>query len=251
MAFGYLSPGVMDRPVLLVGQGVLSRTPATQARERTARLQVDIDESGAANYAYRVEDAGYTAELERNTFRRATRQRAQQIAANRLLQTGLHGTAQLSTDDVSATSGPFATSTQGSVAHFVWRDGTTAVPVLSSLSGGMDSQVQTWLAEPARTQPWACIGGEFDETLAMTLPRFVRVTDLPTDTAVQNRFLTFSSRYVFDPATRMLQVSRHLRAAFGHQMCSASEFADIKDDLVRIERDLDAQLVVKVANTKS
>jgi hypothetical protein len=250
IAFGYLSPGVMDRPVLLVGEGVLSRTPPTQLRQRTARLQIDIDESGTAHYAYRVVDAGYTAELERNTFRRATPQRAQQIAANRLLQTGLHGTAQLTSDDVAATSGPFATSTQGSVAHFVWRGGTTAAPVLSSLSGGMGSQVQTWLAEPARTQPWACLGGEFDETLEMTLPGFARVTDLPTDTAVQDGWVAFSSHYVFDPATRTLQVSRHLRAAFAHQMCSAGEFADIKDDLVRIERDLDAQLVVKAANGK-
>ncbi|QQC65026.1 DUF3857 domain-containing transglutaminase family protein [Paraburkholderia ginsengisoli] len=249
-AFGYLPPGVMDRPVLLVGEGVLSRTPATQPRERSARLQIDVDESGSANYAYRVEDAGFTAEVERNTFRRATRQRTQQIAANRLLLTGLHGTAQLRTDDVAATVGPFATSMQGSVAHFVWQDGTTAVPALTSLSGGMGSQVQTWLAEPARTQPWACIGAEFDETLEMTLPRFVRVTDLPADTAVQDRFLTFSSRYSFDPATRMLQVSRHLRAAFGHQMCSADEFAGMKDDLVRIERDLDAELVVKAAKVK-
>jgi transglutaminase-like putative cysteine protease len=249
-AFGYLPPGVMDRPVLLVGEGVLSRTPATQLRERSARLQIDVDESGSANYAYRVEDAGFTAEVERNTFRRATRQRAQQIAANRLLLTGLHGTAQLSTDDVAATVGPFATSMHGSVAHFVWQDGTTAVPALTSLSGGMGSQVQTWLAEPARTQPWACIGGAFDETLEMTLPGFVRVTDLPADTTVQDRFLTFSSRYVFDPATRMLQVSRHLRAAFGHQMCSADEFAEMKDDLVRIERDLDAELVVKAAKVK-
>jgi transglutaminase-like putative cysteine protease len=249
-AFGYLPPGVMDRPVLLVGEGALSRTPATQVRGRSARLQIDVDESGTANYAYRVEDTGFTAEVERNTFRRATRQRTHQIAANRLLQTGLHGTAQLRTDDVSATNGPFATAMQGTVAHFVWQDGTTAVPALTSLSGGMGSQVQSWLAEPARTQPWACIGGEFDETLEMTLPRFVRLTDLPADLAVQDRFLTFSSRYVFDPATRMLQVSRHLRAAFGHQMCSADEFAAMKDDLVRIERDLDAGLVVKVTNPK-
>ncbi|RKT27616.1 transglutaminase superfamily protein [Paraburkholderia sp. RAU2J] len=247
-AFGYLPSGVMDRPVLLVGEGVLSRTPATQVRGRSARLQIDVDESGTANYAYRVEDTGFTAEVERNTFRRATRQRTQQIAANRLLQTGLHGTAQLRADDVAATNGPFATAMQGTVAHFVWQDGTTAVPALTSLSGGMGSQVQSWLAEPARTQPWACIGGEFDETLEMTLPRFVHVTDLPADTAVQDRFLTFSSRYVFDPATRTLQVSRHLRAAFGHQMCSADEFAAMKDDLVRIERDLDAELVVKVMN---
>ncbi|MGF6903037.1 DUF3857 domain-containing transglutaminase family protein [Paraburkholderia sp. GAS348] len=245
VGFGYLPPSVMDRPVLLVDDGVLARTPATQWRERMARLQIDVDESGAANYAYRVEDAGYTAELERNTFRRATRQRTQQIAANRLLLTGLHGTAQLRAGDLTATDGPFSISMQGRVEHFVWTDGTTAVPALTSLSGGMAGQVQAWLAEPARTQPWACIGGEFDETLEMTLPRFARVTEVPPDATVQDRFFEFSARYVFDPAARVLQVRRHLRAAFGHQMCSADEFAGVKDDLVRIERDLDAEVVVK------
>ncbi|WGS51282.1 DUF3857 domain-containing protein [Paraburkholderia sp. D15] len=248
IAFGYLPPSVMDRPVLLVDDGVLARTPATQARERSARIQIDVDEHGTASYAYRAEDTGYTAELERNTFRRATRQRTQLIAANRLLTTGLHGTAQLHAGDVNATDGPFATSMQGTVAHFVWNDGSTAVPALTSLSGGMDSQVQAWLAEPARTQPWACIGGTFDETLEMTLPRFARVTDLPVDANAQDRFLTFSSRYVFDPSTRVLQVRRQLRAAFDHQMCSADDFAAMKDDLVRIERDLDAVVVVKAGN---
>ncbi|WP_144142931.1 DUF3857 domain-containing transglutaminase family protein [Paraburkholderia sp. BCC1884] len=248
VGFGYLPPSVMDRPVLLVDEGVLARTPATQLRERNARLQIEVDENGAAHYAYRAEDVGFSAEIERNTFRRATRQRTQQIAANRLLATGLHGTAQLRTDDVSATQGPFATSMQGTVEHFIWTDGTTAVPALTSFSGGMGSQVQAWLEEPARTQPWACIGGEYDETLEITLPHFARVTDVPGETTLQDRFLTFSSRYVFDPATRVLQVRRHLRAAFGHQMCSADEFAAMKDDLVRVERDLDAEVVVKVAN---
>ncbi|MFL9865895.1 DUF3857 and transglutaminase domain-containing protein [Paraburkholderia fungorum] len=247
MSFGYLPPSVMDRPVLLVDEGELARTPATQLRQRTARLQIDVDENGAANYAYRVEDAGYTAELERNLFRRATRQGTQQIAANRLLQTGLHGTAHLQSGDVTATDGPFSTSMQGRVPHFVWSDGTTAVPALTSLSGGMAGQVQAWLAEPSRTQPWACIGGSFDETLELTLPRFVRVTDVPPDAAVKDRFFEFSSHYVFDPATRVLQIRRQLQAAFGHQMCSADEFAGVKDDLVRIERDLDAEVVVKVA----
>ncbi|WP_454862463.1 DUF3857 domain-containing transglutaminase family protein [Paraburkholderia fungorum] len=246
VSFGYLPPSVMDRPVLLVDEGVLARTPATQLRERTARLQIDVDEQGAASYAYRVEDSGYTAELERNLFRRATRQGTQQIAANRLLQTGLHGTAHLQTGDVAATDGPFSTSMQGRVEHFVWTDGTTAVPALTSLSGGMAGQVQAWLAQPSRTQPWACLGGTFDETLELTLPSFVHVTDVPPDAAVKDRFFEFSSRYVFDPVARVLQVRRHLQAAFGHQMCSADEFAGVTDDLVRIERDLDAEVVVKV-----
>ncbi|MGF6967019.1 transglutaminase-like putative cysteine protease [Paraburkholderia sp. WC7.3g] len=248
--FGYLPGGVMDRPVLLVDAGVLARTPATQRRERNARVQIDIDENGTAHYAYRVEDAGYTAELERNTFRRATRQHAQQLAAGRLLQTGLHGTAQLQTDDVAVTGGPFATSMQGSVPHLIWPDGTTAVPALTSLAGGMGSQVEAWLAEPVRTHPWTCIGGEFDETLELSLPRFVRETDLPTDSTVEDPLLTFASHYIFDPATRTLQVNRHLRAAFGHQMCTANEFIAIRDDLVRIERDLDAEVVVRAASAK-
>ncbi|MCC8401471.1 DUF3857 domain-containing protein [Paraburkholderia sp. MMS20-SJTN17] len=248
--FGYLPGGVMDRPVLLVDDGVLARTPATQPRERNARLQIDIDDDGTGHYAYRVEDAGFPAELERNRFRRATRQGAQQIAASRLLQTGLHGTAQSETEDVRATAGAFATSTEGRVPHLVWPDGTTAVPALTSLAGGMNSQVEAWLAEPVRTQPWTCIGGEFDETLELSLPRFVRVTDLPADSLVEDPLLTFASRYVFDPQTRTLQVSRHLRAAFGHQMCTASEFAAIHDDLVRIERDLDAELVVKSVSVR-
>jgi len=250
VGFGYLPVAVMDRPVLLVGEGVLSRTPATQERERTARVQIDVDENGTAHYAYRVEDAGFTAEIERNVFRRASRQRTQQIAGNRLLQTGLHGSAQLQTGDVAATDGPFATWMQGKLEHFVWTDGTTAVPTLTSFSGGMDSQVQAWLAEPVRTQPWACIGGVFDETLEITLPRFARLTDIPADTEVQNRYVRFSSHYVFDPAARVLQVRRQLRADFGHQMCSAAEFAAMQEDLVRIERDLDAQIVVKAARLR-
>ncbi|EEA00556.1 putative transmembrane protein [Burkholderia sp. H160] len=246
--FGYLPGGVMDRPVLLVDDGVLARTPATQRHERNARVQIDIDDNGTAHYAYRVEDAGFPAELERNTFRRATRQGAQQLAASRLLQTGLHGTARLETDDVTARAGPFATSMQGSVPHLIWREGTTAVPALTSFAGGMRSQIEAWLIEPVRTQPWTCIGGEFDETLEMSLPRFVRVTDLPADSTVEDPLLTFASRYVFDPATRTLQVTRHLSAAFGHRMCTANEFAAIHDDLVRIERDLDAEVVVKSAS---
>ena len=142
----------MDRPVLLVDEGVLSRTPATQLRERTARLQIDVDESGAANYAYRVEDAGYTAELERNMFRRATRQRTQQIAANRLLQTGLHGTAQLRTGDLTSTDGPFSTSMQGRVRAFCldrWDDRGAGLDELIRRNGGAGAGVAGGACEDA------------------------------------------------------------------------------------------------------
>lgn len=245
IAFGYLPAVVMDRPVLLVDDGVMARTPAVQPRSRSVRLQIDVSESGAAPYAYRVEDAGATAEPERNLFRRATHQRAQQVAASRLLQTGLHGTTRLSTSDVSTTEGPFTTTIQGALAHFTWTDGTTALPALTSFAGGIASQVQTWLAEPQRTQPWVCVGGDFDETSQITLPDTVRVTDLPSDTTVQDGYFDYASHYVFDPASRVLQITRRLHAQFGHQVCSAEAFDEMRDSLDRIERDALSQVVVK------
>jgi hypothetical protein len=245
IGFGYLPLVVMDRPVLLVDDGVMSRTPAEEPRGRSVRLQIEVSESGVASYAYRVEDSGATAELERNVFRRATHQRAQQIAANRLLQTGLHGTAHLRTSDVATTQGPFTTTIQGALEHFTWTDGTTALPALTSFAGGIASQLQSWLAEPQRTQPWVCVGGDFDETAQISLPDTVRVTDLPSDTSVQDSFFDYASHYVFDPASRVLQVTRRLHARFGHQVCSADAFDEMRASLERMERDALSQVVVR------
>jgi len=244
-AFGDLPAGVMDRPVLLVGEGVLTRTPPPQPRSRATRIEIDVERSGAGRFSYRVEDGGAPAELERNMFRRATRQRWQQIAAERLRVSGWSGLARIQPGDLNATSGAFATSMQGTLEHVTWPDGTTALPALTSLSGGLASQVQAWLVEPQRTQPWVCIEGSFDETAQIRLPDTVRVTDLPQDARVQDRFFDFESHYVFDPATRVVQITRRLDARFGHQMCSADEFRAMRASLVRIERDALSQIVVR------
>jgi len=244
-AFGDLPAGVMDRPVLLVGEGVLTRTPPPQPRSRATRIEIDVERSGAGRFSYRVEDGGAPAELERNMFRRATRQRWQQIAAERLRVSGWSGLARIQPGDLNATSGAFATSMQGTLEHVTWPDGTTALPALTSLSGGLASQVQAWLVEPQRTQPWVCIEGRFDETAQIRLSDTVRVTDLPQDARVQDRFFDFESHYVFDPATRVVQITRRLDARFGHQMCSADEFRAMRASLVRIERDALSQIVVR------
>ncbi|TKC86976.1 DUF3857 domain-containing protein [Trinickia terrae] len=245
--FGYLPPILMDRPALLVDDGVLVRTSAAEPRGRTARLQIDIATSGDAHYAYRVEDSGWTAELERNMFRRATVERVQQIAFDRLKLTGLQGTARLVTDDVAVTYGPFAVSMTGALEHVAWPTGMTAVPALSSLSGGIATQVQGWLAEPVRTQPYVCIGGEFDETGQIVLPPNVRMVGLPDDLAVEDRFYDYASHYVFDSATRVVQVTRRLRARFDKQVCSPQEFDATRSTLVKIERDALAQVVVQAS----
>ncbi|KVT50043.1 DUF3857 and transglutaminase domain-containing protein [Burkholderia ubonensis] len=245
IAFGYLPPIVMDRPALLVDTGVLARTPATQPRTRTARLAIDAARLDAQRYQSYVEDDGWTAELERNVFRRATRERVRQLAVERLRQSGLRGTADLVTTDLAATGGPFGVTMTGTLDHAVWPDGTTAVPALSSPTGGIATQVQSWLAEPVRTQAWVCIGGEFDETAQIALPANVAVTDVPADTAVRDRFVDFASHYVFDAGARVVQITRRLRAHFDRQVCTPDDYAAMRASLERIERDTQAQIVVR------
>jgi len=246
IAFGDLPPIVMDRPALRVDEGVLARTPAAQARERVAHLQIDATQTGAARFQSYVEDAGWTAELERNLFRRASHERAQQIVADRLRQSGLRGGARWESSDRDATGGPFSVTMTGSLDHFVWPDGTTALPALSSLTGGVATQVQGWLVEPARTQPWVCIGGAFRETAQIALPDTAVVTDLPADASARDRFFDFASRYVYDSAAHVVQITRRLDARFDRQVCTPEDFDAMRASLARMERDTQAQIVVRM-----
>jgi transglutaminase-like putative cysteine protease len=249
--FGYLSLAEMDRPALLVGNGTLTdgtltRTPATQPLSRTARLQIDVAPDGSASFASHVEDGGWSAGPERATLQRASPERRKQIADTRLRASGLRGTANLTASGLNAVGTPVTTTLRGSLDDLVWPTGTTALPALTSLSGGIATRVETLLAERVRTQPFVCESGSFDEVSQIGFPRTVHVTDVPADTNIADTFFTYSSRYVFDPAANGLQIERHWRANFGKQVCSPAEFTAMQTALKRIERDTKAQIVVKI-----
>ena len=243
--FGNLPLADMDRPTLLVNSGTLSRTPATEPLARTARLQIDVAPDGTAAFADQVEDAGWSTGPERSNLLHATAERRKQIADTRLRATGLRGVAMLTASDLNASNGPLTTTIIGTLDNVVWTTGTTALPALTSLSGGIATQVENLLAERVRTQPFMCSGGTFDEVAQVTLPKTVRVTDVPTDANFTDAFIDYSSRYVFDPATNLFQAERHLKANFGKQVCTPEDFATMQPVLKRIERDTDAQIIVK------
>ncbi|HTJ94102.1 MAG TPA: DUF3857 and transglutaminase domain-containing protein, partial [Pararobbsia sp.] len=140
--FGYLPSGVLDRPALLVDEGLLVRTPSTQALGRVARLQASVGADGSATYAYFVEDSGWSAEIERNRLRRATAQQRATVVDERLRLTGLQGSGAMSTSPLDVTHGPFDTTIRGALEHVVWPTGMTAIPALSSFSGGIASQLR-------------------------------------------------------------------------------------------------------------
>jgi transglutaminase-like putative cysteine protease len=243
--FGYLPAGVMDRPALLVEQGILVHTPATQALGRTVHLQMQVDADGAASYAYDVEDSGSSAELERNRLRRAGRQQRAAVVAERLQASGLQGDGTLSTSPLEATAGSFQTSIHGKLEHLVWPTGTTAIGAFSSFSGGIASQLRAWLTETARTQPYHCPNGEFDETGVVAFASRFGVTDMPADIELHSDTVDYQSHYLFDAQSQVIQVSRHLSAHFGSTVCPAAGFAASREILLKAERDAMSQVIVK------
>ncbi|WP_244816201.1 DUF3857 and transglutaminase domain-containing protein [Caballeronia sp. Lep1P3] len=245
--FGFLPLADMDRPALLVDAGVLSRTPAAQALSRTARLQIDVGPQGEASFSYWVEDAGWSAEMERMNLRLANAQRRDQIAADRLRYTNLRGAGALTTSDVNATSGPFATTLSGTLDDIVWPTGTTALPALTSLSGGIATQTRNWLAERTRTQPYLCVSGAYDEVSQIALPKAMRVVEVPDDLELTSGAFRYRSRYLFDPSSNVIQVSRTLDARFGKQVCSPDDFNAALPALRKMERDTQSQIIVKVS----
>ena len=163
----------------------------------------------------------------------------------------MRGTASVETDDVKATSGPFAVTMTGTLEHTVWTDGMTALPALSSFAGGIASQIGDWLASPTRTQPYVCIGGTFVEHGSVTLPRDVRLVYAPSDVAIEAGPIDYAAHYVFDPASRVVQISRRLQADFGKQVCTPKDFNAMRDSLMRMERDAFAQIIVQGSGESS
>ncbi|MDR5882839.1 hypothetical protein [Caballeronia sp. LZ032] len=245
VSFGFLPTVDMDRPVLLVDSAVLSRTPATQASEREARLNTDVKPDGAADYTYWVEDAGVMTDIERTRLGRVDATGSEQIAQNRLRESNLRGTGVLTSSDLAATSGPFSTTQRSTLDDVVWSNGATALPALTSLSGGIATQVRDWLVERARTQPYICVGGRFLGTAQIVLPENIHITSMPDNLDLSSGFFKYHAHYSLDPATHTIRITWTLGADFGKQACSPGDF---QTALRKTEWDTRQQIVVRMTS---
>ncbi|MDR5817998.1 transglutaminase-like domain-containing protein [Caballeronia sp. LZ033] len=248
VSFGFLPTVDMDRPVLLVDSAVLSRTPATLASERKARLNTDVKPDGAADYTYWVEHAGVMTDIERTRLGRVDATGSEQIAQNRLRESNLRGTGVLTSSDLAATSGPFSTTQRGTLDDVVRSNGATALPALTSLSGGIAPQVRDWLVERARTQPYICVGGRFLGTAQIVLPENIHITSMPDNLDQSSGFFKYHAHYSLDPATHTIRITWTLGADFGKQACSPGDFQTALPALRKTEWDTRQQIIVRMTS---
>ncbi|WP_109479004.1 DUF3857 and transglutaminase domain-containing protein [Paraburkholderia sp. C35] len=243
--FGYLPSTDMDRPVVLVNQGVVSRTPSTATMSRTTDLSIDVAADGSASFVYRLEAVGWAAEQGRALLRMQTPAQREESLQGELRFVNLSGAATLSTSNLNVSDGPLSLTMKGKLEDFVVPGTAASIPALTSFVGGFQSDARYWLGERQRTQPFVCRNVELHERTRITLPANFRVLDMPEAMAAQDRFIDYRSTYAYDAGANVITVTRDGATRFGSEVCSPEEFTQMRAGIETISRDVRAQVIVR------
>jgi hypothetical protein len=243
--FGFLPSSDMNRPTVLIEQGVLARTPATALMTRSTDLSIKVEPDGSASFTYRMEDAGPFAEQARARLRtQSPAQREESIEAE-LRSANLRGTATLTTSDLTVADGPLTVTMKGTLENLVVPGAAASIRALTSLAGGVDADTRYWLGERQRTQPFVCHNLAVHERARIELPANFRVLDMPEAKRTQDRFVDFESQYTFDPLSNVVTMTREGATHFASDVCTPDEFAQMRPALEAIGRDVRAEVIVK------
>ncbi|GJG99104.1 DUF3857 and transglutaminase domain-containing protein [Paraburkholderia terrae] len=243
--FRYLPSTDMNRPVVLVNEGVLSRTPSTATMSRTTDLSINVAHDGTASFVYRLDSTGWAAEQGRALLRMQTPAQREESLQAELRFVNLSGTATLSTSNLTATDGPLSLTMKGKLEDFVVPGTAASIPALTSFVGGFQSDARYWLGERQRTQPFVCRNVELHERTQIALPANFRVLDMPEAMAARDRFIDYRSSYSYDANANVITVTRDGATRFGSEVCSPEDFTQMRAGIETIGRDVRAQVIVR------
>jgi transglutaminase-like putative cysteine protease len=243
--FGYLPSTDMNRPVVLVNEGVLSRTPSTATMSRTTDLSINVAHDGTASFVYRLDSTGWAAEQGRALLRMQTPAQREESLQAELRFVNLSGTATLSTSNLTATDGPLSLTMKGKLEDFVVPGTAASIPALTSFVGGFQSDARYWLGERQRTQPFVCRNVELHERTQIALPANFRVLDMPEAMTARDRFVDYRSSYSYDANANVITVTRDGATRFGSEVCSPEDFTQMRAGIETIGRDVRAQVIVR------
>ncbi|MFT4063443.1 DUF3857 domain-containing transglutaminase family protein [Paraburkholderia sp.] len=243
--FGFLPSSDMNRPTVLVGDGVLARTPATAPMTRSTDLAIRIEPDGSASFTYRLRDAGPYAEQARARLRTQTAAQREESIQAELRNANLRGTATLTTSDLAATDGPLTLTMKGTLESLVVTGMTASIPALTSLGGGVEADTRYWLGERKRTQPFVCHNLAVHERARIELPANFHVLDMPEPKRTQDRFVDFESHYTFDPQSNVITMTRDGTTHFDSDVCTPDDFTQMRPAIEAIGRDVRAEVIVR------
>ncbi|MFM0604775.1 DUF3857 and transglutaminase domain-containing protein [Paraburkholderia sediminicola] len=243
--FGFLPSSDMNRPTVLVNQGVVAQTPATELMTRSTDLSIKVEPDGSASFTYRLEASGASAEQARAMLRTQTPAQREDSIQAELRSANLRGTATLTTSDLTVADGPLTITMKGTLESLVVPGSAASIPALTSLAGGFAADIRYWLGERQRTQPFVCHNLTLHERARIELPANFRVLDMPEAKRTQDRFVDFQSQYTFDPLSNVVTMTRDGATHFDSEVCTPDDFAQMRPAIETIGRDVRAEVIVK------
>ncbi|WP_341313644.1 DUF3857 and transglutaminase domain-containing protein [Paraburkholderia sp. IMGN_8] len=243
--FDFLPSSDLNRPTVLVDQGVLAHTPATALTTRSTDLSIKVESDGSASFTYRLDASGASAEQARAMLRMQTPAQREESIQAELRSVNLRGTATLTTSDLTAADGPLTITMKGTMESLVVPGASASIPALTSLAGGFEADTRYWLGERQRTQPFVCHNVALHERARIALPANFHVLDMPEAKQAQDRLVDFQSQYTFDPLSNVVTMTRDGATHFDSDVCTPDDFTQMRPAIEAIGRDVRAEVIVK------
>lgn len=243
--FGRLAITDQDKPVLSASSDVPARTPVDKGDHSqvvSSRLHIDNDGSVEGDIAVKV--TGRFAELARQRLLNVGKDEQARYIREAFRRYGLEADGTFDFDDPHPL-----------VDHFSYK-GTFKVRKAVSYPGSGGLRIVPWLytegpvgrfAEqallPVEPQDTVCLPATSKEEYVITLPEKFQVLSLPEGAKVDNKFLSYESRYSLEG--RELKATRTLNDRSPGNICSADVTKLISEALRPVLDDMRQQLLYK------
>jgi transglutaminase-like putative cysteine protease len=244
---GYLSAGMLGKPVLLLKTGTFAMTPILQPERNRSTTWFDIRRDGRSSFRLSKLASGALAEPWRSALRDA-RQAERAAFAQRMLQ----GLGQKSRGVFDAEGGARAGAGQdgdeyrmsfsGTSDGFLDLPGPSALATTYDFWGGLAEAVFNLGQESERRQDFVCPAIDHEDETGFRLPKGVRILALPRAVSLMDGGIYYRASYA--RRGNEVRVTRRLTFRHGRATCTPSDFRAMQPALERIVRDLRAQIVV-------
>jgi hypothetical protein len=218
---GYLPPGLLDKPVLLLKSGTFAMTPVLQPRNVRAVTTVDVDHDGHVTFNVARTVSGAPAEPLRT--RPLLRDMKPGDDNDTLTQSGTDDIGNVRTDRTLPTH------------HPAW--------------SAVDAAVAGLAQERDRHHDFVCPAIDAEDDTRLRLPAGLRFTSLPAPASVITGGIFYRATYVRE--SDGVLVKRRLTFRHGRATCTPEDNRAMQPALERIRRDLRSRVAIRMDAERS
>ncbi|MEK9777236.1 MAG: DUF3857 domain-containing protein, partial [Quisquiliibacterium sp.] len=243
--FGTLPEEVVDKPVVLLNDGKIGRTPIVKAEENVSvsDVSLEIQPDGSIKGNSSVTMTGHLEHYSRYS-RFSSQSRHQPLVIKALLERfNEAGTGSLTYTDPTAIDKPYRL-----VGQFILEP-LTSMPGRGGLAFpiGLSPGFIYWagMNSPAAEQrfPKTCTSQTYEDRISMTFPSNVEIEEIPKGVRFNQGGIRYESRY--KQSGRTVTAHRSLRVQHASSVCGAKEHQEWKSFYRVLQRDVRAQIIYR------